>query len=61
MGGMVPPVNGLPVRREIRGVDAMHATDGIAAWRWWTPTELDSTTETVWPTGLATLIRDVLA
>ena len=50
-----------PARREIRGVDAMHATDGIAAWRWWTLTELDSTTETVWPTGLATLIRDVLA
>ena len=22
--------------REIRGVDAMHAADGIAAWRWWT-------------------------
>ncbi len=50
-----------PACREIRGVDAMHATDGIAAWRWWTLTELDSTTETVWPTGLATLIRDVLA
>jgi ADP-ribose pyrophosphatase YjhB (NUDIX family) len=47
--------------REIRGVDAMHAADGIAAWRWWTLTELDGTTETVWPAGLATLIREVLA
>ena len=50
-----------PAQRQIRGVDEMHATDGIAAWRWWTLTELDSTAETVWPTGLATLIRDVLA
>ena len=50
-----------PACRQIRGVDAMHVTDGIAAWRWWTQSELDSTTETVWPAGLATLIRDVLA
>jgi 8-oxo-dGTP pyrophosphatase MutT (NUDIX family) len=50
-----------PACREIQGVDAMHAADGIAAWRWWTLADLDATTETVWPTGLATLIRDVLA
>ena len=25
-----------PACRQIHGVDAMHATDGIAAWRWWT-------------------------
>lgn len=47
--------------REIRGVEAMHAADGIAAWRWWTLAELDSTTQTVWPPGLADLIRNVLS
>jgi ADP-ribose pyrophosphatase YjhB (NUDIX family) len=47
--------------REIRGVDAMHAADGIAAWRWWTLAELDATTETIWPAGLAGLIRKTLA
>src|SRR5208282_3667655 len=26
--------------RAIRGVEAMHAADGIAAWRWWTLAEL---------------------
>jgi ADP-ribose pyrophosphatase YjhB (NUDIX family) len=50
-----------PPEREIRGVEAMHAIDHIAAWRWWTLAELDTTTETVWPAGLATLIRDALA
>jgi ADP-ribose pyrophosphatase YjhB (NUDIX family) len=44
-------------RREIRGVEAMHASDGIAAWRWWTAAELDATREVVWPEGLADLIR----
>jgi ADP-ribose pyrophosphatase YjhB (NUDIX family) len=44
-------------RREIRGVEAMHASDGIAAWRWWTLAELDATREAVWPAGLADLIR----
>lgn len=44
--------------RVIRGVDAMHAADGIAAWRWWTLAELDSTPEVVWPAGLANLIRN---
>jgi hypothetical protein len=39
----------------------MHATDGIAAWRWWTLAELDATTETVWPTELADLIRKALS
>jgi ADP-ribose pyrophosphatase YjhB (NUDIX family) len=47
-------------RREIRGVDAMHAADGIAAWRWWTLAELDATAETIWPAGLAGLIRNTL-
>src|SRR5271156_6078149 len=35
----------------------MGDADGIAAWRWWTLAELDSTTEAIWPTGLADLIR----
>jgi ADP-ribose pyrophosphatase YjhB (NUDIX family) len=48
-------------RREIRGVEAMHAADGIAAWRWWTLAELDSTTQTVWPPGLADVIRGALS
>lgn len=47
-------------RREITGVDAMHAADGITAWRWWTVAELDSTTEKVWPAELADLIRSAL-
>jgi ADP-ribose pyrophosphatase YjhB (NUDIX family) len=47
-------------RREIRGVDDMHAADGIGAWRWWTLAELDATTEDVWPHGLAALIRKSL-
>jgi ADP-ribose pyrophosphatase YjhB (NUDIX family) len=43
--------------RQIRGVEAMHAADGIAAWRWWTVAELESTSEAIWPAGLADLIR----
>jgi ADP-ribose pyrophosphatase YjhB (NUDIX family) len=46
--------------REIRGVEAMHAADGIAAWRWWTLAELDSTAEAIWPAHLADLIRNAL-
>jgi ADP-ribose pyrophosphatase YjhB (NUDIX family) len=47
--------------RQIRGVDAMHASDGIAAWRWWTVAELDATGETFWPRDLADLIRAELS
>jgi ADP-ribose pyrophosphatase YjhB (NUDIX family) len=47
--------------RQIQGVDAMHAADGIAAWRWWTVAELDATTETFWPADLADLIRAELS
>jgi len=46
-------------RRELGDVAAMHACDGIAAWRWWTLTELDTTTQVIWPAGLAGLIRGV--
>jgi 8-oxo-dGTP pyrophosphatase MutT (NUDIX family) len=44
-------------RRVVGDVAAMHAADGIAAWRWWTLAELDSADEQVWPPGLADLIR----
>ena len=47
--------------RQIRGVEAMHSADGIAAWRWWTLAELDSTAEVVWPAGLADLIRNAVS
>jgi ADP-ribose pyrophosphatase YjhB (NUDIX family) len=43
--------------REITGVDAMHASDGIATWRWWTLAELDATAEAIWPGELPGLIR----
>jgi ADP-ribose pyrophosphatase YjhB (NUDIX family) len=46
--------------REIRGVAAMHAADGIAAWRWWSLAELDATDELIFPAGIAALIRKVL-
>lgn len=46
-------------RRPITGVEAMHASDGIAAWRWWTLAELESTSEVVYPEDLAGLIRSL--
>ncbi len=49
------------VRRRLGDVAAMHASDGITAWRWWTLPELDTTAELVWPRGLAALIRRTLA
>lgn len=42
--------------RKVADVAAMHAADRIAAWRWWTLAELATTTEVVWPDGLAGLI-----
>jgi ADP-ribose pyrophosphatase YjhB (NUDIX family) len=47
--------------RPIAGVEAMHSSDGIAAWRWWTVDELTSTTDRIWPEVLADLIRSELA
>jgi hypothetical protein len=38
----------------------MHDSDGIAAWRWWTLAEMDSTDEAIWPAGLADVIRGAL-
>jgi ADP-ribose pyrophosphatase YjhB (NUDIX family) len=48
-------------RREIRGVEAMHASDEIAAWRWWSLAELEATREEIWPSNLASLIRSSIA
>lgn len=48
------------VRRGLGEVAAMHDSDGIAAWRWWTLAEIDATAETIWPSELADLIRDAL-
>jgi ADP-ribose pyrophosphatase YjhB (NUDIX family) len=47
-------------RREISGVEAMHASDGIAAWHWWTLAELEATREEIWPPDLAVLIRSLI-
>jgi 8-oxo-dGTP pyrophosphatase MutT (NUDIX family) len=47
-------------RRPLGDVAAMHVHDGIRASRWWTLGELDATAETVWPEGLADLIRSLL-
>ncbi len=46
--------------RMISGVEAMHESDGIAAWRWWTLAELEAPAEPVWPTRLADLIRTAI-
>jgi ADP-ribose pyrophosphatase YjhB (NUDIX family) len=48
------------VRREVADVAGMHASDGIAAWRWWTLAEMDATDEVIWPRELANLIRGLL-
>jgi ADP-ribose pyrophosphatase YjhB (NUDIX family) len=50
-----------PAGREIRGVDAMHESDGITAWRWWSLAELESTSEEVWPAELPALVRAALS
>jgi ADP-ribose pyrophosphatase YjhB (NUDIX family) len=47
--------------RPLGDVAQMHAADGIAAWRWWSLAELDSTSEVIWPAELASLIRAALA
>jgi len=43
--------------RGLGEVAAMHVSDGIAAWRWWTLAEMDTTDEVIWPPRLADLIR----
>lgn len=51
------------VRAAVDAIDPSHATqpDGIRSVRWWTMAELRSTSETVYPLGLAELIVGVLA
>jgi 8-oxo-dGTP pyrophosphatase MutT (NUDIX family) len=44
-------------RRELGEVAAMHTSDGIAAWHWWTLAEMDTTSEVIWPPTLAALVR----
>jgi 8-oxo-dGTP pyrophosphatase MutT (NUDIX family) len=46
--------------RPLGEVAAMHACDGIVAWRWWALPELDTTAEAIVPPGLAGLIRHAL-
>ena len=43
--------------RPITGVDAMHRSDGIAAWHWWSLAELERTSATIWPKVLPELVR----
>lgn len=43
--------------RPLGEVAAMHVSDGIRESRWWTRSELDSTEQSVWPKGLAGLLR----
>jgi 8-oxo-dGTP pyrophosphatase MutT (NUDIX family) len=46
--------------RGLGEVAAMHVSDGIAAWHWWTLAEIDATDEVIWPAGLADLIRGLI-
>ena len=43
--------------RPLGDVAAMHVSDGIHESRWWTLAELDATEESVYPRGLAGLLR----
>jgi 8-oxo-dGTP pyrophosphatase MutT (NUDIX family) len=43
--------------RPLGDVAAMHAADGIAGYRWWNLAELDATADSVYPRGLADLVR----
>jgi len=43
--------------RPLGQVAAMHEHDGIVGHRWWTLEELDATQESVYPPGLADLVR----
>lgn len=46
--------------RAVGDVNGMHASDGIAASRWWTLAELESTTETITPPNLAAVLRGLI-
>jgi ADP-ribose pyrophosphatase YjhB (NUDIX family) len=48
-----------PHRDPSGDLTASHLEDGILAWRWWTPDDLASTTELIWPPQLSALLTDV--
>jgi ADP-ribose pyrophosphatase YjhB (NUDIX family) len=51
---------GLGPRREpIGDLRDAHASDGILAWKWWTPAEIDSGSEPLWPPELPDLLRNL--
>jgi 8-oxo-dGTP pyrophosphatase MutT (NUDIX family) len=45
--------------RPLGEVAAMHLSDGIHEARWWTLAELDATEQSVYPSGLANLLRQL--
>jgi hypothetical protein len=47
-------------RRPVGDVNGMHASDGIAAVRWWTLAELEATEETILPPHLASVLRGLM-
>lgn len=48
-------------QRPVTDVDGMHAADEIATSRWWSLDELEATEDTVYPVGLAGVLRDLIA
>jgi 8-oxo-dGTP pyrophosphatase MutT (NUDIX family) len=47
-----------PRRDPVGDLTAAHAADGILAWRWWSPADLRSPAEPVWPPQLPALLAD---
>ncbi len=47
-------------REPLVDVAAMHESDGISGYRWWSLAELDASTEAIYPVGLARLVRAAL-
>jgi 8-oxo-dGTP pyrophosphatase MutT (NUDIX family) len=45
-----------PHREPIGDLSAAHASDGILAWRWWTPAEVEACAEPLWPPELPALL-----
>jgi 8-oxo-dGTP pyrophosphatase MutT (NUDIX family) len=43
------------------GLEAAHEADGILGHRWWSADEMDAADDIVYPTRLASLLRDLLA
>jgi ADP-ribose pyrophosphatase YjhB (NUDIX family) len=49
-----------PKRAPLGDLRASHAADEILEYRWWTPSELRSTSEVMWPPVLSDLMRNAL-